>query len=1249
MRHFFLTLLLIIFTTICYAKADITAYHLTTDNGLPDNNVRCLKFDSKGFLWFATQYSLYRYDGYSYRQYQRSTKGDMSLMPSNRIVSINNWTDNQLLFRFNTNQLLLYNLESDKLVAFCDSVTFYKSMYSHNSMHLYDNLGRLFVYDNKNGTLRYTDSNVGKSFTLHIIDDELRQLAVDLKIYIVTDKEGRVWVSTNGNGLFIYYPTTGELQHLTTQDYPDLLPSNHIVAITLDMAGDIVISNTRYGLTRLHVGNKKEAETIKFGKSRLNDDNEVKVLTRLQSGEIVAATAAGQVYSVDEIGEFKSFAQLPSNVQYNNIGNMPDGSLWATTRSRGVFLKDRFYMDGQRTDHVVVDNKRRVWVASVEGLIAVAEPKKDGSYGEFQRLFTNEKLLETRQFLYDKHNRIWIGSNGGVVSFCPDELLTNPKSYQLYKLKNSSGSIASTNCLHLDHLGYLWVGTTHNGLYRSNIPLSKIVNHVDIQFEDLSNEIITNLSIQSIISDRQGNMWIGTENGCTCYNPKNHKASQFLSDDNRLLNYCNPNCTVALSNGNVWFGTLDGIVVHNLKQGLHDKRQRNLEFTELIINGQPTYRMTSSPLGEVNINGVQKVTLAHNQNSLTINVSDMNIFSGNITTYRYFMEGIDEWSETTTSNSVNYQNLLPGRYIFHVEAICGGSKTEERMLEIVISEPWWNTWWAYIIYIVIAAVVVIVIYNENRKKRILRQRMRDEHLLTEYRLKFFTNISHEFRTPLTLILSSIDKLEQLSATSSTIKGSIQMMRQNSQRLKRLIDQLMEFRKIETGNLQLRVQETDVSTFIYNIYQSFHEESERRRINYQFSRTATHVKAWVDRGYIDKIIFNLLSNAFKYTPVGGEITVYLAVNENKVLSVKVTDNGIGVPADKRDTIFDRYSRFTSSLDSMGIGLNLSYELAVNHHGCLTYNNRMDVCGSVFTLSIPIGRDEYAENEVMSEQQLSLTSDGPNGYQQREQLFISNPLNDRCVLIVEDDIDIQDILHQELSQYFHVMVATDGAKAVEMLEQKLPDLVITDYMMPNKNGMELLQHIRKSSYRYLPVIMLTAIDSENTELKSMIMGADAYVTKPFSMQLLIAQTVNLIKQRSYLKLDYANTVSDDDVKPTGAKVILPELITEERDLKLIARFDRYIDLHMSDANMNIDNIAEALDYKRTNFYKKITSLVGCSPKEYVRKRRMQHAAEMLKDEKLTIAEVAYQLGFSTPQYFSTCFKAYFGIKPSEYQKR
>lgn len=420
-------------------------------------------------------------------------------------------------------------------------------------------------------------------------------------------------------------------------------------------------------------------------------------------------------------------------------------------------------------------------------------------------------------------------------------------------------------------------------------------------------------------------------------------------------------------------------------------------------------------------------------------------------------------------------------------------------------------------------------------------------------------------------------------------------------------------------------------------------------------------AYVDCGYLDKIVYNLLSNAFKYTPVGGDIKLSVSVKsaaapkDGSMLYVEVADTGIGVPEENRKKLFERYNKSKIKTDSVGIGLNLCAELVNHHHGTIGYRPGTHG-GSVFFFSLPISKEFYEDKDFITDAPSDLKKImAVNHSVEMPRNFVGSPMNDKTILVVEDDDDVRDFLQQELVAYFHVVVARDGEEAVELIEENMPHLVISDIRMPRMNGYQLLKHIRSSNYHFLPVIMLSADITTETQYRSIEHGADVYLPKPFDIRVLVAHVASLISKyedvasASKLQHTTANKAASGlSAKYSSFKQKEPVII-DERDRKFVERFEKFVTSHVSDNELNVDDVAASFGVSRSKLYRKVTGLFGCSPKEYIRERRIKYAAQLLiSSDVITVSEVAYKAGFSTPQYFTTVFHAYYGVLPSVYQK-
>ena len=543
----------------------------------------------------------------------------------------------------------------------------------------------------------------------------------------------------------------------------------------------------------------------------------------------------------------------------------------------------------------------------------------------------------------------------------------------------------------------------------------------------------------------------------------------------------------------------------------------------------------------------------------------------------------------------------------------------------------------------------------------LRNKIKVEEQLTEYKLVFFTNISHEFRTPLTLIQAALEKMHRVGKIPKEMAYSVKVMDKSTQRMLRLINQLLEFRKMQNNKLALSLEETDVIAFLYEIYLSFKDAAESKKMDFRFIPSAASYKMFIDKGNLDKVIYNLLSNAFKYTPSGGKVDFSIQVDAAAhKLVIKVTDSGVGIPKEKRDQLFKRFMQSNFSGSSVGVGLHLTHELVNVHKGTITYDENPEG-GSVFTVVLSTDTSVYEEKdflipnnvllreEEMAQKHLSdmeermVSGIGEDTGQDKEEIQEEGlpvvPLNKRKLLIIEDDTDVREFLKEELSVYFEVMAEADGNAGLELAYSYDADLIICDVLMPGLSGFEVTGKLKNDfNTSHIPIILLTALNAPESHLEGVESGADAYITKPFSTKLLLARVFKLIEQRDKLREKFSSDLS----------MIRPVICTTDKDKEFTDKLTRIVEEQLDNPDFTVDDFASMMALGRTIFYRKVKGVTGYAPKEYLRVMRMKKAAELLLKTDATVAEVAYQVGINDPFYFSKCFKTQFGVSPSTYQK-
>ena len=1067
----------------------------------------------------------------------------------------------------------------------------------------------------------------------------------ELNFKAVTTRDSQLLVSTNGQGLFSV-DLKGKASRLA-EAHQIHTPNDYILSICQDRQGNIWILPEDSGVYCL-TPNWSAAAFAAFPaqKATANDDHfqMVRMLRNAKDGNTYAANMGSGLATVSGV-ELHSMGTPYGSVLSVAFDN--GGTPWWGTR-QGIFVGDTQYRhdkanalspSSDKVSDVLCDTKGRMWLACYGGGLDLAVRQKDT--WAFRTFFTwSKEVKETRVLCQDHHGMVWLGTGEGIIRFDPDRTALGKKAFRQL-LVNKNPKMDEIHAIVEDSKHRVWVTITGTGvaLYDNNGRTPRLVR-VFTNVDGLGDN-----SVQSIVEDNRGRIWVGTNNGVSCYNEaRQHFNNYSLSNVNLFGNRCLENAACTLPGGLVAFGTKNGMAYFNPDHMVRKPQNTRAGLTSIHINNIPLEQLENE--GKANHDG-KAFHLDHTHNSIQIRFSDFTFDREHNSQYTYWLEGYDkEWSEPSKMPTAIYKNLPPGTYRFHLRSSYMDNDWSEdsTMVTFVIAPPFWATWYAWLAYFIAAGAIIYFIWRELEDKRRLRERIRVEQQLTDFKMHFFTNISHEFRTPLTVILGAMDSIREKGELPGNLKQPVSTMLKSTRRMKRLIDRLMDFSKTEDGKMQLRVEDTEVVGFTRDIWTMFQQVAQNKRINYHLTTFAKEHHTPIDRKKADTILCNLISNALKYTPTGGEVTVAIEQDsQNGKLLLRVTDTGVGIKEEKQKELFSRFMQSSFSYDSAGIGLYLSGRMATLHHGSITYTARPGG-GSIFTLTLPDSATAYTESETAKQEAQPLAVDPQKdeawleGYKEATGLS----LNDKRVLVVEDDADVTDFVCQELRHYFVVSTACNGKEALDMIAEQRPDLIITDVMMPVMDGYELTGKLKTNDDFYdIPVIMLTALTDDRKRAKGYDAGADDYIAKPFSMKMLVSRCAQLIRQHDRLKATYSTMVSEEPQK-------VQTIIREERDKKFIDILDNWIMRHLSDSELNIDTLASSLSYGRSTFYAKVNALTGMTPNNYIRKIRLTEAKRLLEEDNITVAEVSYKTGFSNPYYFSRCFKQEFGMPPSTYRK-
>lgn len=1076
-----------------------------------------------------------------------------------------------------------------------------------NGRVLTDNKGGKWIYNNT-GILRKV---VGDSLiTLRLLPNETNYIDYE-RFNIVEDNHGLVWISTYGKGLFVFNHDLNQGQHFVANEKGESpIASNYLLCITADRRDGVWVSAEYGGVSHLQVMDKGVVRIFPNGRENLDLSNVVRMVKKQRDGSVMVGTRDGCLYHYSaDMAQMLVKSHFDSNIY--SVVEMPQGRMWIGTRGKGIYGIPGLDFKNKKVFCLKPDDRGRMWIGTFGEGLSVAIPRGEGY--EVRTFFADSVgLNEVRCLAIDRKGMLWGGTSGGLFCVDPTRFAADGKGLRVYKRGSEIHDML------VDRQGRLWLTVPGEGLV--------CMQDGNFRILDASQGLINNM-VQSVVETEDGNLWVSTQQGVSCWKAKDNSFDNYLFSRVMMGNVYNENSAVCLDDGRVLLGGNYGLHIINPSRISHVKGQTSVVFT-------------SHPYSD-------EMTLSYEERSPKINFSTLDYSDVNNVKYTYWLEGYDSsWSVPSPTPWVNYQNLPFGSYRLHVKAsYSDGIWGKESVLDISVEPPFYLSVWAWVFYALFLTVVIVMVVKSIREKNILKGKIKFEQEFTRYKLVFFTNIAHEFRTPLTLIQGSLEKEKRIMKTNHwqlELEKTVRTMDKSVQRMLRLIDQLLEFRKMQAGKLKLSLQETDVVMFVQGICKMFDDAAESKQIDFKFESQLPAYLMYLDQQKMDKVVFNLLSNAFKYTHAKGTISVSLSFTD--VMTIRVADTGVGIPQEKRELLFSRFMQSSYTGESFGIGLHLTHELVRTHHGEITYQEN-EGGGSVFVVTIPLQKDCYEASDFLVKDSPILKADltkERDGQEEKTTDAVpsapSAPLNRRTILLIEDDNDVREFLLSELESCFDLKVASDGKAGIAMAKELDVDLIVSDVMMPGMNGFELTKRLKNSfETSHIPIILLTALSTDENVLEGTESGADAYITKPFSPQLLMARILQLLNQREILRQKFGKVPQE----------IRSAMLRNEQDSLFVKRLDSIVYSRLGEQDLSVDKVAGLLHLGRTIFYKKVRGTTGYTPNEYIRVIRLRKAAELLKEGEKNVSEVAYAVGFDNPYYFSKCFKEQFGMPPSHYR--
>ncbi len=1056
--------------------------------------------------------------------------------------------------------------------------------------------------------------------------------------------------------------------------------SDRLCSLLFDKDGILWITSLDNGVYRVSFPKKQFSLFSLFDNKNAGTDatKGIKALFQAKNGDIWVGTRQSEVFRLGSNGILK---QKFSEGNYN-IGNvyhiMEDnrGNLWFSTKGKGLvkaefdpssklgFRFTRFMYDEKNPNSIsnndvyctFLDSKGRIWAGLFGGGLNLLQEENGRTifkhkYNCFSRYPSYGMYMEIRNMVEDSEGRIWVGTSDGLMSF--DGNFKSPDQIKFEIYQNES-NIADNDIyvLYKDASSQIWVSVFGGGL-------NKLVGYNQEKkmpvFQAYGlNDGLTSDVILSIVEDGKNSLWLATEMGISRFDLRTGSFRNFDKYDGFVPIKMEEESVLRCASGQLWFGCKDGILTFNPSQLETYNCPYKTFIVDFKVSNQDLYSFND---GGQSVKELKKITLKYNQSMFTIEFAALNYYNQNRISYKYILEGYEEeWHFSGKNRIASYTNVPPGEYLFKVKTIdeANPSLVSERTLEIIILPPWWRTNIAYIIYVLL---FLALLYGIIRLVLFLIKMKNDiyiEQKLSELKIKFFTNISHELRTPLTLIKGPIQELREKEKLSEKGTRYIDLMEKSTNQMLNLVNQILDFRKIQNGKMRLHVSLINLNAVIEILSKEFIVLSEENEISYTCHFEDQDVFVWADKEKLEIVIRNILSNAFKFTPSGGSILLTAGLTtDGKGCYVRVEDTGVGIPQNKLAEIFERFSQGDNTKNATykgtGIGLALSKELVNLHHGRITVESKQSQ-GSAFTIELLLGKDHFKPSEVdfyFSDQVYDVSSEVPieTEEQKKQEEESDDQLKEEhsalpSLLLVEDNKDLCNLIKMQLEDKFRIYLANNGVEGLKKVHLYHPDIVVTDQMMPEMDGMEMLQRIKKDfQISHIPVVILTAKNNDEAKTMAINLGANAYITKPFSKDYLIARIDQLLRERKLFR-ERLWKQEPDEPAPDYEQFLV------KKDIQLLEKIHQVIEENLDNSDFNIDTIAANIGLSRSSFFKKLKSLTGLAPVDLVKEIRLNKSLELIKNTTMSISEIAFAVGFKDVGYYGKCFRKKYDQTPRDY---
>ncbi len=1300
-----------------YDSRKITVYKNKPDDSssLSGNYILSLLSDSRQTLWVGTRNGLNKYNSAEDKFERVPLPGNPSAA-STYITCL--YEDSKGRVWIGTSQTLymLTNRGKPGFISFTNRKDFPQR-------------GVLCVYEDKSGAIwagtygglvKVTAAgNDFSALTYRHNASGVNSLSDDQVTAIAQDPTGKLWIGTLNGGLNLFDPQKNSFTHFTDADQsPTKLVNNHIRKLVLDEKARLWIG-TQEGVSVLDINSRHFTSYVNdpWNKNSLSQ-NSVHSLYKDNTGSVWIGTFFGGVNFYTPFStEFAIYnnRSKPYGLNNNVISGIEEderNNLWIGTEGGGLNYLDRatgkvtYYqhrsgdagsIGSNLVKTVYKDREGNIWVGTHGGGLNLFEAQSK----RFTRFLYKDNDPETQGLeiaclLEDSNNIFWIGTetsgirlfrkkvktlspypegagiaaaigNKAILSFLETSQKTIwvgtasglyvVKGNDVKLLEEKSGYPFYVNSLTEDEKGNIWVGTYYNGIIVYNDAGIKIASYTQ------QNGLPDNNVLGILQDDRKKDYWISTGNGLTRFDPATKKFTVYTESDGLAGNVFNNHSYFKSSNGELFFGGFNGLSAFYPEHMQGNNIAPPVFITSMKLFNQKVEINDKDKILSRDISFTKKLELRHNQNVFTFDFAILSYIKPDKNRYAYKLEGFDpDWNYTSIA-SASFTNVPPGDYTFVVKgANNDGEWSAPALLQVSISPPFWKTWWAYGIYLLLFLTLTFFIARFFFLRALLKRNLE----LTQFKLNFFTNISHEIRTHLSLIIGPAEKLMLTGSDDPQDQSQLRTIKNNSESLLQLVNELMDFRKAETGHLPLHVSEWDVVALAGSVFDSFNDQSVSRNIQAAFTSSSPRMDVWFDKLQLEKVLYNLLSNAYKFTPDGGRIEVDIEEKKSTV-EVKVTDNGRGISKENIAKLFDNYFQEDDAgkqNTGYGIGLALSKSIIELHKGTLIVSSEAmdgeEERTTCFTVSLLKGKEHFSEEQIVVPQHTNTSSLSRELPVQEipaasEEMAMSGTVN--TILLVEDNASIRSFIREALQKQYNIMESSNGLEGLAVATETIPDLIISDVMMPEMDGLAFCNHIKTDARTsHIPVILLTAKTAVTHQISGLQTGADIYLTKPFSIQVLELQVRNLLASRERLWQQFRQQLQVPAPVNSNDEALVNETASTEIkatplhpiDEAFLQSIIQMVEEQMDDPSFGIAMLAKKAAMSQPVLFRKIKAITGMTANDFVKSLRLKKAKELLKENRHTVYEIAYMVGYESSKYFSREFKKQYGQTPSDYAK-